>query len=233
MCAQPLFAELCADAEKRGYANAASTETPGVAESDHAFNLRSQTNRPQWDLNVGVQEVGNGFNPAIGFLSRRGYRKGDVMLMTRFRPDDFLKLQEIRPHTTYRGFWGLDDFHETGFWHIDSHWQFRDSTEIHTGMNLTHEGVRTPFEIAAGREVTLEWTVPPGAVNGYRIEYRIGDGSWNELDRWLAATRRTTEVRLPAGTARAAFRMRAWNDGGTSAYSHVVTNGAAKRRSVR
>jgi hypothetical protein len=135
---------------------ASKTETPGVEESDHAFNLRSQTNRPQWDLNVGVQEVGNGFNPAIGFLSRRGYRKGDVMLMTRFRPDDFLKLQEIRPHTTYRGFWGLDDFQETGFWHIDSHWQFRDSTEIHTGMNVTREGVRTPFEIYPGV------FVPPG-----------------------------------------------------------------------
>src|SRR5687767_11909187 len=71
---------------------AARAETPGREGSAHAFNLRSQTNRPQWDLNVGVQEVGNGFNPAIGFLSRRGYRKGDVMLMTRFRPDDFLKL---------------------------------------------------------------------------------------------------------------------------------------------
>lgn len=86
---------------------------------------------------------------------------------------------------------------------------------------------------AAGREVTLEWTVPQGTVNGYRIEYRIGDGAWNELDRWLAATKQTTEVRLPAGTARAAFRMRAWNDGGTSAYSNVVMTGATKRRSVR
>ncbi len=134
----------------------ARTETPGVADSDHAYNIRSQTNRPQWDLNFGFQEVGSGFNPAIGFYSRRGYRKPDAMLMTRFRPDDFLKLQEIRPHTSYRGFWGLDDFHETGYWHIDSHWQFRDSTEIHTGMNITHEGVRTPFEIFPGV------FVPPG-----------------------------------------------------------------------
>ena len=57
---------------------AAKTETPGVDESDHAFNIRSQTNRPQWDLNVGYQEVGNGFNPEVGFLSRRGYRKPDT-----------------------------------------------------------------------------------------------------------------------------------------------------------
>jgi hypothetical protein len=132
------------------------TETPDVEDNDYAYNIRSQTNRPQWDFNVGYQEVGDGFNPAVGFLSRRGYRKPDVFLMTRFRPENDFKLQEMRPHTSYRGFWGLDGFQETGFWHIDSHWQFRDSTEIHTGMNVTREGVRTPFEIYPGV------FVPPG-----------------------------------------------------------------------
>ena len=132
------------------------TDTPGIDDGDYAYNLRSQTNRPQWDLNLGYQEVGDGFNPAIGFLSRRGYRKPDVFLMTRFRPKDFIKIQELRPHATFRGFWGLDGFQETGFMHLDNHWQFRDSTEIHTGMNLTREGVRRPFEIFPGV------IVPPG-----------------------------------------------------------------------
>jgi hypothetical protein len=132
------------------------TDTPGVDESDHAFNLRSQTNRPKWDLNIGYQEVGSGFNPQVGFLSRRGYRKPDAMLMTRFRPKDFIGIQELRPHVTSRGFWGLDGFQETGYIHLDNHWQFRDSTEIHTGMNLTREGVRAPFEIYPGI------FVPPG-----------------------------------------------------------------------
>jgi len=134
----------------------AKTETPGVDESDHAYNIRSQTNRPQWDFNVGYQEVGSGFNPEVGFLSRRGYRKPDASLMTRFRPKDFINIQELRPHATFRGFWGLDGFQETGFMHLDNHWQFRDSSEVHTGMNLTREGVRTPFEIYPGV------FVPPG-----------------------------------------------------------------------
>ena len=134
----------------------AKTETPGVESSDHAYNLRSQINRPQWDLTLGFQEVGSGFNPAIGFYSRRGYRKGDGFLMTRFRPKDFIKIQELRPHATYRGFWGLDGFQETGFLHLDNHWQFRNSAEIHTGINFTREGVRRPFEIFPGV------IVPPG-----------------------------------------------------------------------
>ena len=134
----------------------ARTETPGVSDGDHAYNIRSQTNRPQWDFNIGYQEVGGGFNPAIGFYSRRGYRKPDVFLMTRFRPENNFNLQEMRPHANFRGYWGFDGFQETGFVHLDSHWQFRDSTEIHTGMNLTREGVRNPFEIYPGV------IVPPG-----------------------------------------------------------------------
>ena len=64
----------------------ARTETPGV-DDDHAFNLRSQTtNVPRLDLELGYQEVGDGFNPEVGFLSRRGYRKPDARVMTRFRP---------------------------------------------------------------------------------------------------------------------------------------------------
>ena len=72
-------------------------------------------------------------------------------------PDDALpaeatssKLQELRPHATFRGFWGLDGFQETGYVHLDNHWQFREQHEVHTGMNLTREGVRTPFEIYPG-----------------------------------------------------------------------------------
>ncbi|MEY4635921.1 MAG: hypothetical protein RJA55_1719 [Acidobacteriota bacterium] len=134
----------------------AKTDSEGITDGTHAFNIRSQTNRPQWDLNAGYQEVGAGFNPEVGFLSRRGYRKPDVFLMTRFRPKDFINIQELRPHATFRGFWGLDGFQETGFLHLDNHWQFRDSTEIHTGMNLTLEGVRSPFQIFPGV------VVPPG-----------------------------------------------------------------------
>jgi hypothetical protein len=62
--------------------------------------------------------------------------------MTRFRPDDFLRLHEIRPHATCRGSWAFDGLQETADLRLDSHWQFRDSTEFHTGMNLTLEGER-------------------------------------------------------------------------------------------
>ena len=134
----------------------ARTETPYIHADDFAYNIRSRTNMPRYDLELGYQEVGDEFNPEVGFLSRRGYRKPDARVLTRFRPKDFLNLQEVRPHVSYRAFWGFDDFQETGYTHIDNHWQFRNAYEVHTGMNLTLEGVREPFEIYPGI------FVPPG-----------------------------------------------------------------------
>ncbi len=128
----------------------ARTETPGVPGQDHAFNVRSRTSVPRFDFEAGYQEVGAGFNPEVGFLSRRGYRKPDVRLLTRWRPNDFFGIQELRPHTSYRAFYGFDGLLESMQWHIDNHWEFQNSSEIHTGMNITEEGVRIPFEIYPG-----------------------------------------------------------------------------------
>src|SRR5690606_2187534 len=111
----------------------ARTDTPGISGDQHAFNIRTRVLYPKYDLDAGYQEVGDNFNPEVGFLSRRGYRKPDVRVMTRFRPQNFMKIQELRPHATFRGYWGFDGFQETGYVHLDNHWQFRDSTEVHTG----------------------------------------------------------------------------------------------------
>jgi uncharacterized protein DUF5916 len=135
----------------------AKTLTPGVERDDHALNVRSRTNVPRFDLEFGYQELGAQFNPEVGFYSRRGYRKPDVRLLTRWRPKDAMGLQELRPHSSYRAFFGFDGFLESMYWHIDNHWQFRNSYEVHTGMNVTEEGVRVPFEIYPGI------LVPPGS----------------------------------------------------------------------
>ena len=162
----------------------AKTDTPGVASDDFAYNVRSRTSVPRFDLELGYQEVGTRFNPEVGFLTRRGYRKPDARLMTRWRPDGFLNLHEIRPHTSYRAFIGPDDLLESMQWHIDSHWQFTNSYEVHTGINITEEGLRTPFEIyprlfvPAGSyehaEAQLVFMTNQGAPVSLNMEARIG-----------------------------------------------------------
>jgi hypothetical protein len=79
----------------------------------------------------------------------------------------------------------------------------------------------------------LEWSAPPQPVNGYRIEYRLGqNGAWNELDTFYDSTARSATI-APWRNATFEFRMRAWNDGGVGAYSNVVTIAPSKQRSVR
>ena len=82
-----------------------------------------------------------------------------------------------------------------------------------------------------GRAV-LTWSAPSQPVTGYRIEYRIGDGSWNEREGWFGPNENEASLIMPVGTS---FRIRAWSDWGTSEYSAPTPPLSAprKRRAVR
>ena len=133
---------------------AAKTQTPGLNGKDDAFNARADYDAEKWAWRLGYTEVGGDFNPEVGFLTRSDYRKVDSFIMYRYRPDDWLGFLEIRPHISYRGFWDFDGFQETGFLHLDTHWEWKTGTEIHTGVNFTREGVTEAFDIVDG--VTVE-----------------------------------------------------------------------------
>jgi len=125
----------------------ARTTTPGRSGKDHAFELAADYSSVDWSYSAEYSEVREDFNPEVGFLARSEYRKTRLFLMRRIRPDNLWGLLEIRPHASYTGFWKFDGFQETGFLHLDTHWEFITSAEIHTGINFTREGVVESFEI--------------------------------------------------------------------------------------
>ena len=108
-----------------------------------------------WNLNAGYSQVGDNFNPEVGFLARRNFRKYEAGWRYRYRPDNWGNLQELRPHMNYRGYWDFDGNQQTGYLHIDNHWEFNSGMEIHTGTNFTQEGVFEPFEIVDGVTVPV------------------------------------------------------------------------------
>ena len=127
----------------------ARTFTPGRDDSPFAYQVAAQRTAPSWDLTASFTEIGRDFNPEVGFLSRRnGWRKPDFLTLHRIRPADFIGIQELRPHFSYRGFWTPDGFQETGFAHLDNHWEFKSGWEVHTGVNFTREGVLQPFTVS-------------------------------------------------------------------------------------
>ena len=126
---------------------AAKTSTPGIDDRQHAFRLTSAYNSQAWTLGLGYTEVADDFNPEVGFLSRRGYRKIDASAFFRHRPAAFGPFHELRPHVAMRSFWNFAGFHETFYMHMDQHWELKSGDEFHTGLNLTREGLLEPFEI--------------------------------------------------------------------------------------
>ena len=143
---------------------AAKTETPGLDGRDNAFAIKSNYNSPKWASRLGYSEVGEDFNPEVGFLSRTEYRSFDGFLMRRFRPKDFWNLLEIRPHIAYDGYWKFDGFQETGFLHLDSHFEFKTGTEVHTAVNFTRDGVIDAFEIVD------DVVIPPGTYDHGEVQ---------------------------------------------------------------
>jgi len=142
----------------------ARTDTPGVGSDEDAFRLAANWNSPALESFLAYSEVGAGFEPQLGFLSRREYRKPAGLLLHRRRMQGWLGLHEVRPHVSYQGYFKPGGFQESGFLHLDSHWEWRSGFEVHTAVNFTQEGLRTPFEIARGV------VVPPGSYSHQELQ---------------------------------------------------------------
>ncbi len=146
----------------RGWA--AKSDTPGLNGDDNAYAVSANYDTSKWANAISYAEVGEDFNPEVGFLSRTNYRKVSARLFRRVRPDDLWGLLEMRPHISYTGFWKPGGFQESGFLHIDNHFEFHSGTELHTGINFTKDGVIDAFEIVDGV------TVQPGTYDHTEVQ---------------------------------------------------------------
>ena len=123
------------------------TRTPGIDEDDHAFQLRGYFDSEDWSFNGSVTEIGQGFNPEVGWLGRQGVRSVDLFGQWTHRPDDWMGLLDIKPHISYSGHWDFDGFYESGFLHVDNSWNWKNGAWAYTGFNVLHEGVKEAFPL--------------------------------------------------------------------------------------
>jgi len=125
----------------------AKTDTPDRDGDDEAFSVEANYSSATWGADLGYAEVGEDFNPEVGFLSRTEYRKVRGFLQRTIRIDDFWNLLEIRPHITYQSYWKFDGFHESELLHFDVPMQWNTGAELHPAINFTLAGVIDAFEI--------------------------------------------------------------------------------------
>ena len=142
----------------------AKTDSPDLDGKDHSFRIGTDYDSETWFLGTNYTEVREDFNPEMGFLRRAAYRKADAVIFYRYRPASLWGLHEVRPHISYEGFWDFQGFQETGFVHVDNHWEWNGGQEIHTAINFTREGVKEAFEIFPGIVVT------PGTYDNHEFQ---------------------------------------------------------------
>lgn len=153
----------------------AATSTPQLTGNEYGFNVIGRYDSQKWLLTTAYTHLGENFNPEVGFLAREGgYRRPEFQVRRRYRPDNFMGIHELRPHMVWRGFYSPDGFFESGKWHIDNHWEWRNGYELHTGINFLHEGVQKSFEVFPGVEV------PPGIYDDKEaiLEFWSNQGAW-------------------------------------------------------
>ena len=69
------------------------TKTPGVSEDQYSFNFKANYSWNGWILNAAYTEVAENFNPEMGFLLRKSYRKPEFLIFKTIRAKEDNKLK--------------------------------------------------------------------------------------------------------------------------------------------
>jgi len=161
---------------------AARTETPGATDAEHAYSSGFDYRTTKWETQVGYADVGNDFDPQVGFLEREDeYRQVQSSLRRHVRTPWLAKhgLREWEPHASYESYWGFDGLQETATLHVDSRLDFENGYSLgSTALNVQVEGLREPFEVYPGV------VVPAGQ---YTSPYFLTMGN-TDRRKWISAS---------------------------------------------
>lgn len=146
----------------------ARTETSDVG-SDEAFDVTANVATRNFRGNATIQDVGQDFDPQIGFAPRRGHRYYQLFGMYNIRPRSVFR--ELRPHISYFTYRNRSDVADQGFeissrLHIDNHWEWASGMEMHTGANYVTEGLYQQFDIPG-----VDVSVPAGMYQGWEAAF--------------------------------------------------------------
>ncbi len=127
---------------------ASRTRTPGLTGQDHGLGLNSSYSSPFWRWRLGYTEVGEEFNPEVGFIARSGYRQVNGYIRRRFRPAGEGRIKEYGPRAFYDSFWNFDGFQETQRYSVGGELEFRSGAQVSLSVGGRYEGLLEPFELA-------------------------------------------------------------------------------------
>jgi hypothetical protein len=194
------------------FAFIARTDSPAVrGGSDHSERIFYNFTNNLWQVSGGYSQVGSNFNPEVGYLPRRGYRRPEFRAFFQPQPKRWPWIRRISPHTSYNAYYGVDDgliqssqghFH---FFEIQPRQGGRFGTFVErsqdrpianfTVFNAGGKRVVIPPGFYTWHQIANEYLSDPSAVVSTTIRVRHGgfyDGDFNSIEStfgWRAGTR--------------------------------------------
>jgi len=173
------------------FAFIARTDSPASkGGSDYAGRLYYNYANNLWSGNAGYSQVGEDFNPEVGFLPRRAYRRLEGRYALNYQPPGPAWLRRIASHASFNATMNLQNELETS----QGHWHFLD-LRANSGarfgylINTAQDRPREPFTVyedVTGRTVVIPageyaWTqgmfegnTDPSAPISASLRQRIG-----------------------------------------------------------
>jgi hypothetical protein len=185
----------------RLFAFIAGTTSPGAVGSDAAGRIFYDFRNNIWQVSGGLSQVGRRFNPEVGFLPRRGYRRPEARLFFQPQPKRWPWIRRISPHVSYEAYHDLDT---NDIQSARAHLHFFEIQPARGGrfgnfVDVTTDNPVLPFTVfnTSGRRVVIppgkytwkqfasEYLTDPSAVASFTVRHRIGgfyDGDFNSIE---------------------------------------------------
>ena len=116
---------------------------------------------------AGYTQVGERFNPEVGFLRRRGYRSVEARTNLRYQPKQWPWIRRISPHANYTGYLDLQNRLESS----QGHWHFFDIQTL--------SGARFGYVFITGQDRPLRPFTIYQDVRGRQVVVPAGEYGWH------------------------------------------------------
>ena len=146
------------------------TDREGLTGDRTAFGAKIDYPNDVWEMALTYLRLGDGFDPALGFVPRKGIHKLSGSMNLRHYPESVSWMRtayyELRPTMI----WALDgDWESYRFFTAPINWRLESGDRIEVNVNPEGERLEEPFEISDG--VVIE----PGSYHytRYRLEWAM------------------------------------------------------------
>ena len=151
----------------RLFAFFARTDSPASkGGSDYAGRVSYNYANDLWSGNAGYSQVGEDFNPEVGFLPRRAYRRVEGRYNLSYQPQRWPWIRRISPHVSFRATTDLDNQLETSQAHV----HFLDIR--------TNSGARFGYLLNTRQDRPREAFAVYKDVTGRQVVIPAGEYSW-------------------------------------------------------